>query len=287
MIRLTIIELFKMSRRPRSYIGFAALLAINILFMLGMKYGGLDRELAGAAGRVGGLGVIGSPANGEFLAWTVAASPAAISILTMFMPFFVCMIFGEIFAGENAEGTLRTVLARPITRSSLFTAKFAASAIYAACLVFFLGISAYVIGVAAFGRGGLLTVDVMNNTGMIAWFSEGEGFLRLGLCYALTFVGMTCVGTAAFFISVWLGNSMGAIGGAIGLLYVLFIVGEISWFKPIHEYLFSTHFFVGTKAFLDPIPWRDIGSSVICLGAYVVAFLVISALILKRKDILA
>jgi len=286
MIRLIRIELFKMSKRPRSYLGFAAFLVINILFMLGLKYGGLDREVMGSIGNGGGVSVIGSPVNAEFMTWMAGASPLAVPILTMFMPFFVCLIFGEIFAGENAEGTVRTVLSRPITRWEFFTAKFAASAIYAAGLVFFLGISAYIIGIIFFGRGGLLTTGSLDKL-VITWYGEREGLARLALSYLLTFMGMMTVGMVAFFISAWLNNTMGAIGGAIMLLFAMFIVGAIPWFKPIKDYLFGTHLLVGTKVFLDPIPWPEISTSLICLGAYIAGLFIISMLIFSRKDVLA
>ena len=138
MIKQIGFEVFKMSRRPRSYIGFAALLFINSMVLLGLKYGRLsDFAMNSASGS--GMQVVGSPANGEFMAWLVLASPmVSISILTMFMPFFVCLIFGEIFAGESSDGTLRMVLSKPIKRFTLLTSKFAAGLIYTLSLVLFL-----------------------------------------------------------------------------------------------------------------------------------------------------
>lgn len=283
MIRQIKFELFKMSRRPRSYTGFAAFLFINFMILLGVKYGGIGGFAENHASSQGM--VVGSPVNGEFLAYLLIGSPIAGTVLTMFLPFFICLVFGEIYAGESAEGTLRMVLSRPIKRSSFLTAKFFASFIYATALVLFMGITAYIIGLAFFGRGGLLAMGTFREP-MLVWFGEAQGLARLGLSYGLTCVAMLTVGMIAFFISSWLNNALGAIGGAMMLLFTMLVVGEIPYFKSIHDYLFSTHLFLGQQAFLDPIPWGDIGFGLLCLGAYIAVFFSLSMLIFRRKDIL-
>ena len=218
--------------------------------MLGLKYGRIG-DMISTNVSWQGFDVVGNPANGVFLSWLVVAGPIAVPILTMFTPFFVCLVFGEIVSGESSEGTLRMALARPISRSKMFAAKWIASLIYGLCLIFFLGISAYVFGAAVFGRGGLMATGTFRHP-MLAWYGENEGAARLVLAYALTAVSMAAVGMIALFISTWLNNSLGAIGGAIMLLFAMLVVGEIPYFKPIEEYLLSTQLFVGQKVFPKP-----------------------------------
>jgi len=285
MLRQIGFELFKMSRRPRTYLGYSAFLLINICVMLGLKYGHMETISTHEMNR-SSFGVVGSPVNAEFMAWMVTGSPIASMILIMFMPFFVCLVFGEIFGGEVADGTLRTVLARSVSRVSFFAAKFFASLIYAITLPFFLCVSAYLIGLVFFGHGGLMATGTFEHP-MLAWYSEGAALWRLALGCLLICAGATTVGMVAFFISSWLNNSLGAIGGAIMLLFAMAIVGAIPYFKPIQDYLFSTHLLVGQKAFIDPIPWHEIWIALRCLGAYTASFFVISLLIFKRKDVLA
>lgn len=284
MLRQIRFELFKMSRRPRSYLGFAAFALICFFVTLGVAKGDLGfmpSHMAEGAG----LSVYGSPANAEFLAWMVIGSPVAHAILIMFMPFFVSLVFGEILSGESAEGTLRTVLTRPITRANLFTSKVIASLVYSGALVLFLGIAAYLMGWITFGRGGLLAVSFLEKP-MIAFYPQGQGLARLALSYGMTIVGVTTVGMVAFFISSWLNNSLGAIGGSIMLLFTSFIVGEIPYFKPAKDYLFSTQLLSGQKAFLDPIPWGEVRWAMMVLCAYCLVFFAASYLIFRRKDIL-
>jgi len=274
-----------MSQRPRTYLGFAAFALINFFVMIGLKYGHLEWMGTHEAVRTG-YTVTGSPANAEFMAWLVVGSPLAGMILIMFMPFFICLVFGEIVSGEVAEGTLRTVLCRPIRRSSLFAAKVAASMIYGMCLVLFLGVSAYLLGWAFFGRGGLLAGGTFEHP-MVAWYGQGPALARLCLSYVLTAVGATTVGMIALFISNWLHNSLGAIGGAIMLLFTALVIGEIPYFKPIKDYLFSTHLLMGQKAFADPIPWHEVAYGLKCLAIYIAALFAVSLAMFQRKDVLA
>lgn len=288
MGRLLRFELIKMTRRPRTYLGTATFILITLAVMLGVKYGGVGQMIEHAAARQGFDGFF-NPANAEFLCWLVVASPVvAAPLLTMFMPFFVCLVFGEIFAGECGEGTLRAALTRPVTRAAYFGGKLAACLIYVLALVFSLGVVAYLIGFFAFGHGGLLTLTWQ--PGMppaIGWFDEGAGLARLALCYLLTAAGMLSIGMFAFFIGVWLNNALGATGASIMLLFSMFIIGEIEWFTPIKPYLFTTHLTLGQKMFLTPIPWKAVTGSLEVLGVYIVVLSAASLLIFLRKDILA
>jgi ABC-2 type transport system permease protein len=126
MVRQIRFELYKMAKRPRSYMGFAAFLAINAIMILAAKYGGLSDQVAAGAGG-GALQMTGSVLNAEFMAWFVVGSPIAGGILIFWLPLFATLVIGDIFAGENSEGTIRALLARPVTRASVFWAKFVAS----------------------------------------------------------------------------------------------------------------------------------------------------------------
>ncbi len=282
MVRQIRFELYKMAKRPRSYIGFAAFLVINAMMILAAKYGGLAEE----AGRAGGslLDVSGSVLNAEFMAWFVVGSPIAQGLLGFWLPLFTALVLGDVFAGEDSEGTIRALLARPVTRASVFWSKLVASFAYAATLVGFLVACAYALGAAFFGTGGLLT---FGETGRVVWYSQGEGLVRLALAYGLTVAVVLTVGVLAMFISIWVNNSLGAVGGAIMLLFATMIMSVIPYFRHVKPYLFGTHVTVGMQAFVDPVPWREIGSSLICLGCYVVVLLAASLLIFRRKDVLA
>lgn len=258
-------------------------MAINIMVVLAGKHGGLsDQAAAGVGG--GALETSGSVLNAEFIAWTLIGSPMANGMLGFWLPLFAALILGDIFAGEHTEGTLRALLARPVTRYSVYWSKFAASLVYTVALVTFLVASAYALGAVFFGTGGLLT---FGGIGRAVWYSQAEALTRLALSCGLTAAVVLAVGMLALFLSVWLGNSLGAIGGAIMFFFATMIMSAIPYFEQVKPYLIGAHIDIGQRAFADPVPWNDIGKSLLCVGGYVVILLVGSLLIFRRKDVLA
>ncbi len=283
MLRLLRFELFKMYSRPRTYVAFFGFLLICFFTVLGLRYGGAEGILHGSP--MGSqMGMVGSPLNAGFVAWLMIGSPFAIMIITVMLPIFVCLIFGEIHAGENSDGTIRAMLAGPVTRTQVFCSKLIASILYTIALLLFLGTISYLLGWVAFGRGGLLVVGGLENP-MLAWYSEGEGMWRLLFGYALTMAPALTIGSIAYFISIWLGNAIGAMGGAIMLLIVMGIVGALPYCESVKPYFFSSYMFIGMRGFYDPIPWHDIWQGLGVLGAYTVVCLGASLIILRRKDI--
>lgn len=286
MIRQIGFELFKMSRRPRSYVGFVAFLLINSLMLAAVSQGGGGASEAANAGG-GALQVEGSPMNGTFMAWFMLGSPIAGMMLIMFLPMFSALSLGEIFAGEHGDGTLRALLTRPVSRGSVYWSKLAASFAYVAALVGFMVASAYALGFAFYGSGGLLTFSGDGPGGSLTWYSQAEALTRIALSYGLTVLAVLTVGMVALFVSVWLSNSLGAIGGAMMLLFATLAMGETSYFAAVKPYLFGAQVGVGTRAFADPIPWHDIGLSALCLACWSAALLVGALVIFRRKDVLA
>lgn len=285
MLKLIGFEFFKMSRKPRTYLGAAAFVFFNILILLALKYGGIAGIMADQASGQN-FQVVGSPINAAFFAWLILGSPVALTILGVWLPFFTCLVTGEIVAGEYSDGTLRPLLSQPISRMKLLGSKLTACVAYTVLLVIFLGAIAYLLGWIWFGRGALMSTGSFTHP-MLTLFPEAEGLQRLLLAYLITSVYALCVGSIALFISVWLNNSIGAIGGAMLLTFVTAIMTQIPYFKTIAPYLFSDYVFLGQKVFLDPVPRSEIYHGLEVLGLYILIFTILSALIFKRKDILA
>ena len=276
-MKLIGLELFKMSRRLRTYLGFAALGAIVAAMLVGLKYGPPPVErLTASMGR--DFEMVGSFINGGFAAWLVLQAT-----VVSFMPLFACLVPGDLVSGESSDGTLRMLLARSVNRGPVLAAKYAASAIYVAALMVFLGLAAYGFGVLVFGHGGLLVVD-----NGFASFPEREGLMRLAGSYGLASVSMLTIATIAFFLSTLVSNSTGAIIGAMAVTFVSAALGGIDYFKPIWPYLFTTHTDVWKTAFATPhVDWSGMGLSLRYHGANIAVFLAASAIAFRRKDVLA
>ncbi|MEN6520017.1 MAG: ABC transporter permease [Armatimonadota bacterium] len=281
MLKQIRLELFKLTRRSRSYIGFAALLGITGLVTLGFKNGPPPfQEMTAPPGFV----TVGSVLNGGLVAWFLLRF-----MIEFFLPLFVCVVVGDLISGEAAEGTLKSMLSRPISRGRLYSAKLMTAVIYTAALTLFLGLASYVVGAVFLGRGALMTFQwggLFEAQGVFV-YSEGEGLVRMLLAYAFAALAVLTVGSIAFFISTLVTNSLGAIGGAMIVYIVLRLVGVIGYFDPIEPYLFTTYMGAFEGFFIDEIPWLEIGKYALILLTYSAAFAGAGFLIFRRKDVLS
>jgi len=270
------LELYKLVRRTRSYLGFGWMLVVCVLMAYGIKNESGPVDLLGAAVPKD-FEMVGSIVNAEFLAYLIMRG----ALLT-FVPLFVCLVTGDLVAGEAADGTLRPLLTRPVTRGRVLGAKLAAAVLYSVVLTMFLGAAALGIGWLFFGHGDLLTIEEG-----IAIFPRGEALARLSAAYALAALGMLAVGSLAFLLSTIVSSSLAALGGAMMTMYALVIIGEIQYFKPAAQYFFTTHMLVWQKLFGVPVQWDRVAISSAYLAAYVAAFSAAAFLVFRRKDILS
>lgn len=186
------LELFKLARRGRSYIGFIALLGITWLVVFAFKLGGPPFPEMSSLG----FTTYGSMLNGGFVSWFLLKA-----MTNFFLPLFVCVVTGDLISGEAADGTLRSMLTRPVSRTQLYTSKFITAVIYTAALTFFLGIASYIVGAIFLGRGVLITFPFSVDEGQRAIFvteSEVDGLIRLSGAYAYASLSALAIGSIAF-----------------------------------------------------------------------------------------
>ncbi len=274
---LLIIEVFKQMRRLRTHIGTLGLLGIVLAVAIGLKYGDAS-QFVGRLTRQPNFEIYGSPINALFLARAVLPMT-----VFLFLPFFVSLVAGDQISGEAADGTLRTVLARPVNRLWLLSAKFVLAIAYAAALTLFLGVVALAIGRLLFGVGGLVSFGWSG----ISYFGVAEGMQRLMLSYALAGAYVLSVASVAFLVSVISNNSLVPIGVTIALMVVFGVLGQLPYFESVKPYLFTTYSELFLHAFDVPLDHLALRQGVFTLFAYVAACFGVSAIIFTRKDILA
>jgi ABC-2 type transport system permease protein len=274
------LEIFKLSRRARSYLGFAAMLGLAGLVVLGLAQG--PPQIGGASSQ--GFVTAGSFLNGGFAAWFMLRVT-----LLFFLPLFACVVTGDMISSESADGTLRTLLSKPVSRESVYCAKYIAAVIYTVALTIFMGIAAYIIGAVFLGRGSLTTFQTGTIIGAqgIYIFPETEGIVRLAAAYIFAAFAILSVASIAFFISSFVSNSLGAIGSAMLTLIAFQIMGMFDFFKPISEYLFTAHMESWSGLFITNVPWEQIFKSACVLCAYSAGFFTLGLIVFARRDILS
>ena len=269
------IELTKLWRKPRTYIGFAGMAAIVGLMFVGMKFGHPFRHVEQTLER--NFIVAGSFLNAEFIALHLMAG-----VVFTFLPLFTAMVFGDLIASEAADGTMRAMLCRPVSRIGVGLAKYVTGAGYVIALAFGTGLGAFLAGWLFFGKGSLVTL----NSGI--WvFREADAIPRLIAAYGLAAVAMLAVGSIAFALSSFLSNANGAIIGAMAVMYGLAVVGEIDYFDPIKPFLFTSYMDSWRELFVNPVDMAEVRHAVGIMLAYAAAFCTIGLYIFRRKDVLS
>jgi len=269
-------EFFKLAKKPRTYIGPSALMCLLALIIVAIKYGHEFQYMQERLAR--DFIISGSFANAAFLTRYVLLPP----VLLMFLPLFSSMVFGDLLAAEAADGTLRTLLCRPVTRIGIAVSKYLLGVFYVLTLTLGLGIAAYLLGAVFLGRGSLLSFF-----GGIWIIPEKAAILRLFEVYALVALGMVSTGSIAFAISTFLSNSNGAVGGAVGFITISAIIGGIEFFSSIKPYLLTTYLLSVDRLFTDKLDTALYLKSAEVFAVYAVVALIIGLIIFQKKDVLA
>src|SRR6056297_467165 len=143
LLKLIRVELIKIYSKPRTYIGFVTVGLLIPLIMFLIRKFGFDLPQYYLKSLSQNFQMEGNLVNGYLISYYL------MSILWVHFPFFIILVAGDSFAGEDSHGTFRILLTRPVSRIQVLTAKYIATFIYTASIVIFLG-------VISLGTGSLL-----------------------------------------------------------------------------------------------------------------------------------
>ncbi len=278
MIRIIYYELMKTFWKKRTYLGFLIVAIIVPLVEIAMKVEG-GRFLQMTTRRLqDDFVLVGSLFNGWFVSYSIMNS------LWVHIPLLISFVVGDLLAGEATAGTYRLILIRPVSRTRIFVAKVSTSVLYTALFVTFLGGLSIGLAYTLLGGGDMIVIDrgiLVLQASDVAW--------RFVVAYLFAFWSMLTLASIALFFSSFVENAIGPIVGAMGFLIVSMIltVLPLELFDSIRSWLFTSHMNVWQKMFNDPVPWQEIQTSLIVLGAYSVVAHGAAWLIFVRRDILS
>lgn len=258
-------ELWKLFGKKRTYIGFGAFLLGQNAMLLAFRFTRwqehMERLLSG---------------NGYLAEEYVSALTVAVLMLIpqviLLMPLYAALVGGDLVAKEAEDGTLRMILARPISRFRLLLAKWVAGIIFAAALVLVLGLTAVLFARIWFPWRGMFVFA----PGMVFnVFSPAEGLKLYTWSHLLMTLNASSILGLAFMFSCFNMKPAAATILALSYLFVNLVVEGIPFFEAYHEWLLPYHFRCWLLVYADPTPWdRIIGSVVVLLAANVTAFLI-------------
>jgi ABC-2 type transport system permease protein len=291
------IELYKISKRPRTYIAFASIAAIIFIFhgafkADGSSYLNMLLQTAGDTFDVDRLKII----NGNFMCYLI------LNTLLLQIPILVALIAGDAISGEANMGTLRLLLTKPISRSRIIGIKFIASVIYTMALLIFMALLGLFMSKLIFGVDDMLIFRVNGESSEIAQITKDDILWRYFCAFGYATVALTVIAALALLLSVFAENSIGPIITTVCIVIVCTIISNMNVpiiDRTIKPFLF-TSYLVGWKGFFyiavdeENIPikgsiedWPAIRNSLYILLLHIGIFFGASVFFFRRKDVMS
>ena len=297
MWNLLQIELFKISRRPRTYIAFAAITAIVAIFQFAFKADGqsyMDLMLQSVKDsfELEKTRAI----NGYFMCYII------LNTLLVQVPILVALIAADSISGEANMGTLRLILSKPVTRTELILVKFMAATLFTVLLLLWMAVTALFLSMAIFGVDDMLIFRVRGEESIIMQITKDDILWRYFAAFGYATVALTVIAALALLLSIYAENSIGPIIATVCIVIVCTIISNINVpviDRNVKPYLFTSYlvgwkgfFYIGTSPEGIPIKgslenWPAIRKSLLILLAHIGILLSISIGVFRKKDILS
>ena len=293
MWQLLQIELFKIFRKPRTYISFGAIAAMVLIVQVALKFDGQSyiEFLLGSLKDTLDI-PYNTILNGYFVCFVI------LNLLLIHIPLLIALVAGDEIAGEANMGTLRLLVSKPVSRIQLMLSKFAATVIYTALLLAWMAFLSLVLSIILFGTNDLIVA----RSNALEIIGRNDVMWRYLAAFAYATVALTTVASLAFLLSVFADNSIGPIVSTISIVIVFTILSELQiplYDRTVKPYLFTSHM-LGWKGFfylktdaggismpgtIENLP--AVLKSMGILLAYICLFTGSAMFIFKRKDILS
>ncbi len=291
------IELYKISRRPRTYIAFAAVTAIVAIFQFAFKADGGSYMNLMLQSVQDTFDMDKSKAiNGYFMCYII------LNTLLIQIPILVALVAGDAISGEANMGTLRLLLTKPISRQKIIIVKFTASFIYTIALLIWMAIMALFVSLLIFGADDMLIFRVSGEESQIMQITKDDIMWRYFAAFGYAAVALTVIAALAILLSVFAENSIGPIIATVCIVIVCTIISNINVpiiDETIKPWLFTSYlvgwkgfFYIGTTEDGAPIKgsienWPAIRNSLYILLAHIFILVSAAVIVFKRKDILS
>ncbi len=291
MWKLLQIELYKIFRRPRTYISFAAITGLILVIQIGLKADGESYINFVLSGLKDSVDIDGKLLNGYFVCYVI------LQLLLIHVPLLIALIAADMISGEANMGTLRLLASKPISREQFILAKFLASAVYTFILLVWIAVTGLFLSLLIFGTGDLFVAKIS----YAVQLQSSDVFWRYCGAFCFAYLSMLTVAAVGFFLSLFAENSIGPIVATMSVIIFFTIISTMSIpiFQKIQPYLFTTHM-VNWKEFFDEKvdsnneailgsiqnPQKLIESALILI-AHIVGLVGLSMYIFKKKDVLS
>jgi ABC-2 type transport system permease protein len=259
-------ELFKLRYQKRTYLGLGAAAIVPILFVLAIHF---------RHNRHGG-----DFAFSSYLTKSGLAVPLVILLfgaIWMF-PLITALVAGDIFASEEHNGTLKTILTRSLERWQIFVGKGLAAFTYAVAAILLSGTVAVIAGSI---QSGFNSLQTLSGTIVSAPTALELVYVSL-LVYLIPILTITSIG---LLLSTLTRNSAAAVVGTLMISLLFQLIGILPGLSGLQPYLLSTQYNAWQGLLRTPIDWAPIARAAWVCAMYGIPSLLAAYLVFLRRDV--
>jgi ABC-2 type transport system permease protein len=270
-------ELWKMFAKKRTYIGFVVfLLAHSAILLIFRFWKGPRLDMARR------LDLMGFNAS-KYISNLTMSTLVLILVAITLMPLYVALVGGDLLAKEAEDGTLRMILARPISRFRLALVKWLAGVVFSIVLALSAGALGVVVASCLFPPGGLFVLLPWEGGFSVLDPAVGWGRYAAATCimsvYAASVMGL------ALMFSCFNIKPAAATILALSVLLTCRIIQELPYFHDLQQWFITYHMNYWMKLFEERIPWAEIVQSLSVLFGFNVTLLIIGCVGFQVRDI--
>jgi ABC-2 type transport system permease protein len=258
-------ELVKLRFLKRTYLGLGLAALVPIIFAVAIHFRHATH---------------GDFAFASYLNRSGLALPLVILLfgaIWMF-PLITALVAGDIFASEDHNGTLKTVLTRSLERWQIFAGKTLATLTYAIVAILLAGSVAVIAGTL---QSGFNPLQSLSGTTVSASHALGLVYVSL-LVYLMPIVTVVCIG---LLLSSLTRNSAAAVVGTLMISLLFQLIGVLPGLSGTKPYLLSTQFNAWQGLLRQPIDWAPVIRAAWVCAMYAVPALGAAFLVFLRRDV--
>jgi ABC-2 type transport system permease protein len=258
-------ELRKLVSLKRTYLGLGAAVVFPVIFVvaLAVQTGQPNDVLFGRYVRESGFAI-----------------PLVLLIFgsIWFMPLITALVAGDIVATEDANGTLKTILTRSVTRGQVFSGKVLAAATYTLIAVVVFGLTGLIGGTIEVGLHPLVSLSGTTVSVGRAARLEATGF-------AVYLMPVLAVAAVGILLSTVTRNSAAAVVGTLMFSLLLQLTAIVPGLKGAQPYLLPEQFNAWQGLLRDPVDTVPIVRAAWVCGLHVAVALGVAWAIFHRRDV--
>ena len=198
--------------------------------------------------------------NGLFL--VVAA---LFMCLPFLLPLTTGIASGDAIAGEAQAGTLRYLLAVPVSRTRLLAVKAVATLVFVAAAVLAIAVMALVVGAVLFGLGEMTLLSGNE-------VPVGDGIARMAGVAAYVALSLTGLVAVGLFLSTLTEVPVGAMAATFVVAIVSAVLDTLPQLSAIHGGLLTHHWLDFAEFLRLEIGWDVLAQGLAVQGAWVAIF---------------